>query len=173
MHALLWLACVAAPLIISLLVYGVRARVDGRTWLHSMNESPFAPDPAAHAVIWTLLYLLVGIAFGWFLHACLEKFGARSVQLNQKNQFVWFTTAAAAVILCTIALVLNHDYLTAFFQKHKLHQSQHTLHWLLVCSVLGTACVTVCSPFAGALLTPYLAYLLVTYRCHQYLLANN
>ena len=142
--SLLRYALVTVPLV--LLLGTVSGRLSnsgyGNRWFDSLAKPDFMPPGWVFGAAWTILYILLGVALALLLHAR----GARG--------------RGRAIGLFLFQLVLNFAWSPVFFG---LHQPTTALS-IVAAMVVGTVALIVVAwrvrPFAGALLLPYLAWLL-------------
>jgi tryptophan-rich sensory protein len=99
------------------------------------------PPGWAFGVAWTILYVLMALAFAIVLHAR----GARG--------------RGAAVTLFLVQLALNLAWSPLFFRAHQVGAALGLILVLALLVALTTALFWRIRPFAGALMLPYLVWL--------------
>jgi tryptophan-rich sensory protein len=114
---------------------------NGNPWFVALAKPAFMPPGWAFGVAWTILYILMGLAFAIILNAR----GARG--------------RGAAIVAFLIQLLLNLCWSPLFFAMHRVMPA-----FGLILVILGLAVITVALFFrirrmAGLLLLPYLAWL--------------
>jgi tryptophan-rich sensory protein len=144
MSYLRW-ALVTVPLILLLgTLSGVAANSGyGNPWFDALRKPGFMPPAWAFPVVWTLLYIGLGLALALILHAR----GARGRPL--------------ALTLFLLQLALNYAWSPLFFAAHKVSLA----FWVIVAMVLLAAMAAFLffriRRAAGLLMLPYLAWLLL------------
>jgi tryptophan-rich sensory protein len=113
----------------------------GSRWFASLNLPALMPPGWAFAVAWTILYILMALAFAIVLHARGAK-GRR-----------------AAVALFLVQLALNLAWSPLFFRVHQVGAALGLILVLALLVALTTALFWRIRPFAGALMLPYLVWL--------------
>lgn len=112
----------------------------GNPWFDGLAKPSIYPPPAAFGIVWTVLYVAMGLAFAMILSAR----GARGRG-----------TAAAAFV---VQLILNLAWSPVFFA---LHQITGAL-WIAVAMAVAVLVTLVLfwkvRPIAGMLMVPYLAW---------------
>ena len=111
------------------------------TWYRTLEKPSWNPPDAVFGPVWTILYLLMGVALVqiWRLDR-----GRRGVRL--------------ALALFALQLVLNAAWTLLFFGAHRPDLALAAIVALAL-TILGTAIAFArLRPTAGALLVPYLAW---------------
>ena len=114
----------------------------GNPWFDSLVKPGIYPPPATFGIVWTILYVLMGLAFAVICSA----WGARGRGL--------------AIAMFLIQLALNLAWSPLFFDAHRIAAS------LVLLVVLDIAVLVTLVLFwrirwhAGAMLVPYLAWVL-------------
>lgn len=121
------------------------AFVDTGTWYDSLNRPAWTPPSWVFGPVWTLLYLLMGIA-AWRVWA-REGFGDRRTRL--------------ALVLFLVHLILNAAWTWFFFGLHMLTAAavEIVVLWAVILALV--VIFWQCDRLAGTLLVPYLLW--VTY----------
>ena len=114
----------------------------GNRWFASLARPPAMPPDWLFPLAWTLLYILMGIALALVLSAR----GARGRRI--------------AVALFVIQLALNLGWSPLFFGAHRIDAALILIALLFVVAVLAAWRFAAIRPLAGALMLPYLAWLL-------------
>ncbi len=113
----------------------------GNRWFDALDKPALMPPGWAFGVAWTILYVMMALAFAIVLHAR----GARG--------------RGPAIILFLVQLLLNLAWSPLFF---RLHQVTPALVLILLLALLVAVTIRLfwrVRPFAGMLLLPYLAWL--------------
>lgn len=113
----------------------------GNRWFASLNLPALMPPGWAFGVAWTILYILMALAFAIVLHAR----GARRRR--------------SAVALFLVQLALNLAWSPLFFRAHQVGAALGLILVLALLVALTTALFWRIRPFAGALMLPYLVWL--------------
>ncbi|ATI78937.1 TspO/MBR family protein [Sphingobium yanoikuyae] len=113
----------------------------GNRWFSSLNLPALMPPGWAFGVAWTILYILMALAFAIVLHAR----GARG--------------RGAAVALFLVQLALNLAWSPLFFRAHQVGAALGLILVLALLVALTTTLFWRIRPFAGALMLPYLVWL--------------
>ena len=107
-------------------------------WYNTLQKPPFTPPAEYFPIAWTILYILMGIAF--------------IVILFKKRSFDKYI----AVLVFIIQLILNIFWSYIFFNLKMINLALFDVMLLLVAVVVCTVYFFKLSKFAGALLIPYL-----------------
>lgn len=165
-RAVLGVVLFALPLALSFAVYTPAVRKNGTKWLEKLNQSPLTPPPYVFAVVWTLLYLLMGAGLAIYVD------GTMGPQLRS-----WTTGTTCFFILGLLAffgqLFLNYAYLHVMFVKKEIYKAQRIMYALLVLLALTILIFAPTCPLGAALLLPYAAYLFYAFNLQSYLNENN
>lgn len=113
----------------------------GNPWFVALEKPALYPDPAVFSIVWTVLYLLMGLAVAMVASAR----GAR-----------WRTTALAVFAL---QLALNLAWPPLFFGAHRIVAALALLVALDVALVVTIVLFRLVRPVAALLLLPCLAWL--------------
>jgi translocator protein len=130
------------PLIVALgfLAGQVAGSGPGNPWFDALVKPAIYPPPAAFGIVWSVLYVMMGVSFAMILSAR----GARGRGL-----------AAAAFV---VQLILNLAWSPTFFALHQITGA----FWITVAMAVAIAVTVVLfwriRPVAGMLLLPYLAW---------------
>lgn len=149
------LVLVPAVLLLGILSARIANSGEGNPWFDALTKPALYPPPATFAVVWTVLYILMGVALAMIASAR----GARGRRL--------------AVAVFAVQLVLNLAWSPLFFAGHQI-QAALVLIIVLDVAVLATVALFArIRPLAGILLLPYLAWVLfATVLTWQFLQAN-
>ena len=132
------------PLLL-LLGYGsglVAGSSDQNLWFATLEKPALYPPPATFGIVWSILYVMMGLAFA----GVCSSWGSRGRGL------------AIAVFL--VQFVLNLAWSPVFFAMHKIETAFVVI---VAMDVLVAVCVVLfwrIRRWAGALLLPYLAWIL-------------
>lgn len=130
----------AVSLGLSLAAAAVGGRFRPGAWYAGLRKSALTPPPVVFPVVWSLLYAIMAIAVWW----------------------VWRQTglggAAAAIGLYLGQLLCNALWSWLFFGLKRPVWALLDIALLWVLLVATTVAFFLHSPFAGALLLPYLAW---------------
>ena len=136
-------AVITVPLILFLgsLSGKIAGSGEANGWFASLNRPEIYPPAWAFPVVWTLLYILLGLALAMILHARGTK--GRGV----------------AVSLFILQMLMNFAWSPLFFAAHQLEAG----FWLIV-AMFGTALLATLSfwrirKMAAVLMLPYLGWL--------------
>lgn len=128
---------------------------EGNLWFFGLNKPSIYPPPQTFGIVWTVLYIVMGLALAMVVTAR----GA--------------TWRGLAMALFALQFVLNLAWSPVFFG---MQQIQGGLILLVIIDVMVLATVWAfyrIRPLAGALLLPYLAWVLfATLLNYQFLVAN-
>ena len=111
-------------------------------WFATLVKPEIYPPPAAFGIVWTILYVLMGLALAMIVTAR----GARGRGL--------------AIGVFGIQLVLNLGWSPLFFGMQQLVYALYLLLAIDAAVLLTLVLFWRVRPFAGALLLPYLAWVL-------------
>lgn len=150
-------ALVLAPgiLLLGYVSAAIAASGPGNLWFDSLVKPALYPEPIIFRIVWTLLYLLMGLALAMILAAR----GARG--------------RGAAVVIFAVQLVLNLAWSPLFFAAHRIAAALVLLVVLDVAVLVTILLFWRVRPVAAGLLAPYLAWILfATLLNYQFLVAN-
>lgn len=119
---------------------GMAAGGDFVSFYETLRKPPATPPPAVFGPVWTVLYLLMGVA-AWLVW--------REGLTRQ---------TAVALGLFAAQLALNFAWSLIFFGQHRLGAAmlEIAVLWLVILATI--AAFWIVRPAAGALLLPYLAW---------------
>jgi tryptophan-rich sensory protein len=127
----------------------------GNPWFDALVKPDIYPPPAAFGIVWSILYVLMGLAAAMIASA----HGARG--------------RGAALGLFAVQLVFNLAWTPVFFALHQMRWALGVIAVLDVLVVLTIIAFWRIRPLAGALLLPYLAWILfATALTWQFIQAN-
>lgn len=112
----------------------------GNPWFDALTKPSIYPPPAAFGIVWSILYVMMGVALAMVLAAR----GAPGRGL--------------AVTAFIIQLALNLAWTPMFFAAHQITAAFWLLVVLVVMVVVTIALFWRIRPLAGWLLVPYLAW---------------
>lgn len=115
----------------------------GNIWFDALRKPDFMPPAGAFPVVWTVLYILMGFALAMIVAAR----GARGREV--------------AIAIFAVQLILNLAWSPLFFAAHQV-----TAAFALILVLILAVAVTIwrfwaIRPLAGALLVPYIAWLVL------------
>jgi benzodiazapine receptor len=167
-RVVLGIALLLLPLGLSFAVYPMRRGDGTKEWLAAMQQSPLTPPPYVFGVVWTLLYLLLGIVLALLVDSAL---GSSSVLGSGAFGPVCFFVSG--LLLYAAQLAANYAYLHVMFVQRDIHRALRVLYAMLALAAVTVLVVAPTSALAAALLCPYAAYLFYAYRLQAYLVENN
>jgi tryptophan-rich sensory protein len=115
---------------------------NGNPWFAALAKPGIMPPGWAFPVAWTTLYVMMGLAFAMVLNAR----GAKG--------------RAAAIAAFLVQLLLNMAWSPLFFALHQVVPAFALIIVLFVVAAATTVLFWRIRPVAGALLLPYLAWLI-------------
>jgi benzodiazapine receptor len=125
----------------------------GNRWFAALAKPDIMPPAWAFPVVWTILYVLMGLALAIVLHAR----GAQGRGL--------------AIALFVVQLLLNLVWSPLFFRAHQVGNALALILGLTVLVAVVAWLFSRIRPFAGILLIPYLVWLafasFLTYEIRQ------
>jgi tryptophan-rich sensory protein len=113
----------------------------GNRWFDALEKPALMPPGWAFGVAWTILYVMMALAFAIVLHA-------RGAQGR-----------GGAIALFLVQLLLNLCWSPLFFRAHQVGSALALILILFVLVAVTTALFWRIRRFAGVLLLPYLAWL--------------
>lgn len=143
MEFLRW-AIVLVPMVLMLGILSGRLSDSGygNPWFDALAKPGFVPPGWVFAVAWSLLYIMMGFAFAMIVAAR----GARR--------------RGVAIMLFLGQLALNLIWSPLFFAAHKVSAALMLILLLIVLVAATTLVFARIRPVAGALMLPYMAWLL-------------
>lgn len=127
----------------------------GNAWFDGLTKPSTYPPPQAFGIVWTVLYVLMGVAVSMVVAAR----GASG--------------RTAALIAFAVQLVLNLSWSPVFFAAHQITGALALIVVLDLAAIATIALFWRVRPVAALLLAPYLAWLLfATLLNYQFLAAN-
>lgn len=113
----------------------------GNPWFDALAKPSFMPPGWLFPVAWTILYLLIGFAFGLILQS--------EHPLKQR-----------AILLFVVQMALNYAWSPVFFALHQPIRALAIIVLMVIVTALAAIDFRRIRPIAGWLLLPYLAWLL-------------
>jgi benzodiazapine receptor len=113
----------------------------GNRWFDALEKPALMPPGWAFGAAWTVLYILMGLAFAMILHAR----GARG--------------RGVAIALFLVQLLLNLAWSPLFFRAHQIGSALALILILLLVVAVTALSFARIRQVAGLLLLPYLAWL--------------
>lgn len=124
-------------------------------WFAALTKPALYPPPATFGIVWSILYVLMGVALALVVTAR----GAPG--------------RSAAIAVFVVQLALNLIWSPLFFGAHRITSALYLLVAIDVAVLITIALFWRVRPLAGALLLPYLAWVLfATVLNWQFLEAN-
>lgn len=114
----------------------------GTPWFDDLAKPGIYPPPATFGVVWTILYVMMGLALAMIVTAR----GARR--------------RALAIVAFVVQFLLNLAWSPLFFGAHQISAALALLVVLDVAVIVTIAAFCRVRPRAGFLLVPYLAWIL-------------
>lgn len=114
----------------------------GDPWFDGLTKPGIYPPPATFGIVWTVLYVLMGLALALVATA----WGARGRGL--------------AIAVFVVQLVLNLAWSPLFFGAHRITAALYLLVGIDLAVILTVAVFYRVRPRAALLLVPYLAWVL-------------
>lgn len=149
------LVCVPGVLLLGFLSGRAANSGPGNPWFNSLAKPELYPPPATFGIVWTVLYVLMGLALAMVLSAR----GARGRGL--------------AVGLFALQLVLNLAWSPVFFGMHQITAALVLIGVLALAIIATMLAFRAVRPLAASLLVPYLAWVLFASVLNwQFLVAN-
>jgi tryptophan-rich sensory protein len=111
-------------------------------WFEALAKPDIMPPGWAFAIVWPILYVLLGLALAMLLHA-------RGAKGRDK-----------ALPLFVLGLILNFAWPPVFFAWHKVDIALSILAAMIILTVALIVLMWRIRPVAAALLLPYLAWLM-------------
>ncbi|MCX7284023.1 MAG: tryptophan-rich sensory protein [Novosphingobium sp.] len=112
----------------------------GNPWFDALEKPAIYPPPAAFGIVWSILYVMIGVSFAMILSAR----GARGRAV-----------AGAAFV---VQLVINLAWSPTFFALHQISGAFWITVAMAVAIVVTIALFWRIRPVAGMLMLPYLAW---------------
>lgn len=137
-----WLLfCVPLVLVLGFASGMVAQSGPGNVWFDELIKPAAYPPPAAFGIVWTILYVMLGVALALILSAR----GARG--------------RGAAVIAFVVQLALNLAWSPVFFAAHLMTVALILIAVLLLAATVTAMLFARIRPVAGLLMIPYLLWL--------------
>ncbi|TMM50263.1 TspO/MBR family protein [Qipengyuania marisflavi] len=114
----------------------------GNPWFDALVKPGIYPPPAAFGIVWSILYLMMGVALAMVCAA----WGARGRK--------------AAIWAFVVQMALNLAWTPVFFAAHQLTGALAVIILLDIAVVITIMRFWKVRPVAGMLLVPYLAWIL-------------
>ena len=146
---------VPAIVLLGFLSGNVAGSGPGNPWFDALVKPSIYPPPALFGIVWTILYVMMGLAVVMVVVAR----GARG--------------RTAALILFAIQFLLNLAWTPVFFAAHQITGALAVIAVLDLVLIATIVLFWRVRPLAGALLLPYLAWVLfATALNYQFLQLN-
>lgn len=149
------LVCVPVVVLLGFLSGQLAGSGPGNPWFDELAKPAAFPPPVTFGIVWTILYVMMGVALAMVLAAR----GARG--------------RAIAVLAFAVQLVLNLAWSPVFFGMHRMSAALVLIAVILLAAVVATVLFARVRPVAAALLVPYVLWLVfATYLNFAFLQAN-
>lgn len=117
----------------------------GNPWFDQLREPIFMPPGWAFGVAWTTLYTMIAIALATILN---------EPKSEKRN---------AAVTLFVLQLLLNFAWSPVFFRLHAITEAKYLILAIAILAALTAGRFWRIRPLAGALMLPYLGWLIFAF----------
>lgn len=136
-------ALFTVPMVVALGFLSGRVANSGyaNRWFAALDKPALMPPGWAFGVAWTILYIMMALAFAMILHA-------RGARLR-----------GLAIALFLVQLALNLLWSPLFFRAHQVGDALSLILVLLVVVIVTTALFWRIRKAAGVMLLPYIAWL--------------
>lgn len=149
------MVCVPGVLLLGFLSGRVAGGGPGNPWFEALTKPSLYPPPATFGVVWTILYIMMGLALALVISARGAPWRGRAMALFAGQ------------------LVLNLAWSPLFFALHQIKLALGLLIVLDIAVLLTLVAFYRTRPVAGWLLVPYLAWALFATALNlQFHLAN-
>lgn len=149
------LVCVPLIVVLGFLSGRVAGSGPGNPWFDALVKPSAFPPPVTFGIVWTILYVMMGLSLAMVLAAR----GARG--------------RGTAIVAFLVQLALNLAWSPLFFGLHQISAALVLIAVLVVAALLTAVLFARIRPLAGALLVPYLLWLVfATYLNFAFLQAN-
>ncbi|MFT4056005.1 MAG: TspO/MBR family protein [Novosphingobium sp.] len=149
------LVCVPVVVLLGFLSGQLAGSDPGNPWFDELIKPAIYPPPVTFAIVWTVLYVMMGFALAMILAAR----GARG--------------RCIAVLAFAVQFVLNLAWSPVFFGMHRMSVALVLIAAILLAAVVTTVLFARVRTVAAALLVPYLLWLVfATYLNFAFLQAN-
>ncbi len=127
----------------------------GNAWFDALVKPSLFPPPATFGIVWAVLYVMMGVAAAMI--------GAARGAPGR----------TAALIAFALQLAINLAWSPTFFAAHQITAALAVIGALAVAVIVTTGLFWKVRPLAGALLLPYLAWVLFAALLNWQFLAAN
>ncbi|WP_404480669.1 TspO/MBR family protein [Novosphingobium sp. BL-52-GroH] len=149
------LVCVPTVVLLGFLSGTLSQSGPENPWFAELVKPAAYPPPAVFGIVWTVLYVMLGVALAMVL-------AARGARLR-----------GAAVIVFLAQFVLNLAWSPVFFGAHRMSAALGVIGLLDIAAIVTAVLFWRVRPVAGALLLPYLLWIVfATYLNFAFLQAN-
>lgn len=149
------LLLVPAVLLVGIISGQLAGSGPANPWFASLIKPSIYPPPATFGIVWSILYVMMGLAFALVCSA----WGARG--------------RSVAITAFLIQLALNLAWSPLFFAAHQISGALMLITVLLLALLVTIWLFWKIRPVAGALLLPYLAWVMfATFLNWQFLELN-
>jgi translocator protein len=149
------LVCVPVVVLLGFLSGTLAGSGPGNAWFDELVKPSIYPPPATFGIVWTALYVMMGLALAMVLAAR----GARG--------------RGTAAVAFAVQFVLNLAWSPVFFAAHLMSVALIVIVALVLAAVIATALFARVRTGAAALMVPYVLWLVfATYLNFAFLQAN-
>lgn len=149
------LVCIPVVVLLGFVSGRVAGSGPGNPWFDELVKPAAFPPPVTFGIVWTILYIMMGLALAMVLAAR----GARG--------------RGGAVLAFAVQFVLNLAWSPLFFGAHMMSAALALIAAMVVAAAIAMLLCWRVRPVAGALLLPYVLWLVfATYLNFAFLQAN-
>jgi len=149
------LVLIPGVLLLGMLSGAVAGSGPGNPWFDGLTKPAVYPPPQTFAIVWTVLYLLMGLALAIVVAAR----GAAGRQI--------------AIVAFVVQLALNLAWSPLFFAAHQISAALVLIAVLDVAALVTIVLFLRVRPIAALLLVPYLLWILfATFLTYEFRVAN-
>lgn len=149
------LVCVPVVVLLGFLSGRVAGSGPGNPWFDALVKPPAFPPPATFGIVWTLLYVMLGVALAMVLAAR----GARG--------------RGKALLAFAVQFALNLAWSPVFFGLHRMSVALAIIVAMAIAAIVTALLFRRIRPLAAALLLPYILWLVfAAYLNFAFLEAN-
>ncbi len=127
----------------------------GNAWFDALVKPSLYPPPATFGIVWSVLYVMMGLA---------------AAMIGAARGAPWRT---AALIAFAVQLAINLAWSPTFFAAHQIAAALAVIGALAVAVIVTIWLFWKVRPLAGALLLPYLGWVLFAAALNWQFLAAN
>ncbi|GAA4817863.1 hypothetical protein GCM10023232_12950 [Sphingosinicella ginsenosidimutans] len=149
------LICVPALLLLGALSAAFSGSSADNSWYMALRKPPLTPPGWVFGVVWTCLYILLGLAFAMLLHAR----GAHK--------------RGRLIVLFVVGLLLNFAWSPLFFRFHEVTAALVVIAAMIVITIVLAHRLWTIRKLAAAMMLVYLAWLMFAAALNEELLRLN